>query len=357
MGNPASTIELNGKRYDARTGRIISESSNQTASATRRSEPGMVLDGFVRRTPPRNTAAQSSAEPSKVQSSSAQSPKTTVKNTKRKLEKSKTLMRPAVKKPTAIKNDIQPMKPVPKLPAQNSGRINRAQAVEKSPHISKFGNPATSSVKKVHADLPVVAPSFAVLSKNVSNELHKLENALIDANSHLHELEKNTVKKVPLLQRVGFKNRFANLAALTTAMLLLVGFFGYQNSAAISMRIAATRSGVNAQLPGYQPAGFGVAGGVKSEPGKVSVSFKSRTDDRSFTITQQASNWNSASLLANHVSKNYCNTCFQTWQDSGKTVYIYDKSNATWVNGGVWYTVEGNADLTSDQLMRLANSL
>src|SRR5690606_11913822 len=149
-------------------------------------------------------------------------------------------------------------------------------------------------------------------------------NALIDANAHLQQLEENTVKKVPFLRRVGFKNKFANVTALSVAMLLLVGFFGYQNSAAISMKLAASKAGVHASLPSYKPAGYGLIGGVESMPGKVSVSFKSRTDDKKFTITQQASSWNSASLLANHVTKQHCNTCFQTWQNDGKTVYIYD---------------------------------
>lgn len=357
MGNSSSTtIELNGKRYDARTGKIVDNLQDNSSSATpmlpktKKIEPGQILDGFVRRA---STPAPSQVVTPSVASKPALA-KTTAKHTKRQPEKSHTLMRPAVKKPHFAKNDIQKTKP--RVEPQKTGRASRAKNVEKSPHITRFGSPVATVAKK-EAALPVVAPSFAALSKNVSNELHKLENALIDANSHLHQLEKNSVKKVPFLRRVGFKNRFANIAALTCGALLLVGFFSYQNYTAISMKIAASRAGVNAQLPGYKPAGYSTIGSVKSEPGKVSVSFKSRTNDTGFTVTQQASNWNSASLLANHVTKEHCSTCFQTWQDEGKTVYIYDNSNATWVNGGIWYKVEGNADLTSDQLLRLANSL
>ncbi len=356
MGNSTSSIELNGKRYDPQTGKVIGDSQTNHQPTQARpvaSEPGQILDGFVRRS---TQKTQPHASTSGAQVSKPNVAKTTVKHAKRPTEKSRTLMRPAVKKPAVIKNDIQVVKPVPKIAPNSPARISRAANTEKSPQVSRFGS-SVKTIEKKHAEIPVVAPSFAVLSKNVSNELHKLENALIDANSHLHQLEKGAVKKAPLLNRIGFKNRFANIATLTTAMLLLVGFFAYQNSAAISMRVAASRSGVDAQLPDYKPAGYSVEGGVKSGPGEVSVSFKSRTDDKKFTIKQQASNWNSASLLANHVTKERCNTCYQTWQNDGKTVYIYDNSNATWVNGGIWYTVEGNADLTSDQLLRLANSL
>lgn len=362
MGNSTSTIELNGKRYDTQSGKVVEDTqSNQpntvkpVASKHKRQEPGLILDGFVRRPPARHVQSGTNTT-SNAPSAKFQEPKTSVKNAKQRLEKSRTLMRPAVKKPHIVKNDIQPLKSGPRLSVERTARMSRAENTEKSPHISRFGG-IVNTITKKEAELPVVAPSFAALSKNVSNELNKLENALIDANSHLHQLEEHAVKKVPFLNRVGFKNRFANIATLSCALLLLAGFFGYQNSAAISMKVAASRAGVDAQLPGYKPAGFGMDGGVKSEPGKVSVSFKSRTDDKHFTVSQQASSWNSASLLANHVTKEHCDTCFQTWQNDGKTVYIYDNSNATWVNGGVWYKVEGNADLTSDQLLRLANSL
>ncbi len=58
--------------------------------------------------------------------------------------------------------------------------------------------------------------------------------------------------------------------------------------------------------------------------------------------------------LTNHVLTN--KQPFQTFQDAGKTIYIYEDSKATWVNGGVWYQINGNASLTSDQLLRIANS-
>lgn len=273
-------------------------------------------------------------------------------------------MRPAVKKPApnTIKNDIQPVKNTPKPSLHTVQRQARAEAAAKSPLISRFGAPRSTVVKK-EAHLPVVTPSSSIAApslpsiKNaVNNELQRLENVLQDANAHLHQLEDGTTKKVSFFRKLRFKNKYANIAALSAAFLLLVGFFGYQNQAAISMKVAASKSGVHATLPGYKPAGYGVAGGVKSETGKVSITYKSHTDDKSYTLTQQSSNWNSTALLANHVTKTRCSTCYQTWQNDGKTVYIYDNSNATWVNGGVWYKVEGNADLTSDQLLRLANS-
>jgi hypothetical protein len=351
LGTAKTTIELNGKRYDARTGQIIGEASQATTPPPAHKTPnGAVLDGFTRR-PAATQAPRPKPSVSKANINPAQ----------RQLQKSKTLMRPAVKKPAVtLKNDVQPLKKTVKPTDAQIARQSRATYHHKSPMISKFRHTATSGVTKKHAELPVkaatVTPAVKTPEAQIAERLRNLEHAVQNGTAHLQQLEKNTVRRASFLQRVGFRNRAANLATMCLAVLLLGGFFAYQNLAAIEMRVAATRSGVSsAKLPGYKPAGYGVAGSVKSEPGKVSVSFVSRTDSsKNFTVKQQASNWTSSSLLANHVTRT--NKPYQTYQNDGKTVYIYNNSNATWVDKGVWYQVEGNASLSSDQLLRLSNS-
>ncbi len=346
MGTSKTTIELNGKRYDARTGKVIAEGlpAPVTAAAAPKPLTGGNMDGFTRRAP----ATKSKTSPSQAVQA------------KRAVQKSKTLMRPAVKKPAQIKNDIQAVKYVDKPNHVNHVRQARAAVAPQSPLISKFSAGTTPIIKKT-ADLHVVkAPATETIDKlahKASDELARIEEALKSASDRAHHVEHEIIKKTPLLNRVGFRNKALNLGSMAASLVLLVGFFAYQNAPALEMRVAAARSGVDAQMPGYKPAGYAAKRGISVQPGKVSVNFKSRTDDKGFKLTQQASNWNSASLLANHVSKTRCNTCYQTWQNDGKTIYIYDNSNATWVNGGVWYQVEGNASLSSDQLLRLANSL
>jgi hypothetical protein len=353
LATAKTTIELNGKRYDAITGKIISD-SQAISTITKPVVPlsSGALDGFSRRP---------QADPSNTHNFSSHLPKRSTKikpnPSSRSLEKSKTLMRPAVKKPV-IKNDIQSQKRVrlEKPQAINHARAARAVSAPKSPMISRF-LPANSGIVKKTAHLQVATPaqeihsSIAHAETSITKHIQSLENAVHNSTSHL---EQEVVEKVSLAKRYSRRHKLASIAAASCAFLLLVGFFGYQNKAIVEMRVAAARSGVSANLPGYKPAGYGIVGSVKSEPGTVSVSFKSRTDDRSFNITQKASNWNSSALLANSVAKG--KDPYQTYQNNGRTVYIYNNSNATWVDGGVWYKVEGNANLTSDQLLRLANS-
>jgi hypothetical protein len=120
------------------------------------------------------------------------------------------------------------------------------------------------------------------------------------------------------------------------------------------MRVASARSGVHGSLPGYQPAGFGLNGAISYKPGQITVSYKSTSDNRSFQITQSVSSWNSDTLRDSYVATNH--PSYQMVNPKGKTVYLYD-SNATWVDGGIWYRVEGDSQLNSDQLQNIANSL
>lgn len=310
---------------------------------------GNVVDGFVRRPKPQTTAARAAAP-----------------HAKPKLQKSKTLMRPAVKKPAAIAKPVAQTSKTTPLKKQDHKRLARATTVPRSTHIQRF-NPGVTPhrVVKKQAELEVIAPNQNHHIRNqvaqlaTSTEAHVkhsvdlIEESLRNASAHLEQFEDKALKG-SLLQRIGLKNKAANLATLGFAGLLLMGFFAYQNMTDIEMRVAAAKSGVSANMPGYSPAGFSASRSVKSEPGKVSLTFTSNTSDKNFTVTQQASNWSSDSLLTNHVAAN--NAPYQTYQNEGKTVYIYDNSNATWVNGGVWYRIDGNASLTSDQLLRLASS-
>ena len=352
-----TTIELNGKLYDARSGKIIGDAATMVVQAPAQNRSnGMVVDGFMRRSQS-SQSNQSNIKPKTARTSAA--------HTTTKLEKSKTLMRPAVKKPASVVNKEQT--PQAQYKKENAARHVRAASSEKSSLIQRFNrNVQPHTVIKKEAVLPVVTQPAAVNAMTsrvahlaTSTEAHLMqsvdviEESLRSASAHLEQFEDNVKKG--FFQRFGFRNKFANIAVLSFAGIMLFGFFAYQNVANIEMRLAAARSGISASLPGYSPAGFDPVRGIKSEPGKVSITFQSNTDDKKFTVSQQASNWSSDSLLTNHVLAS--KQPYQTYQDAGKTVYIYDNSTATWVNGGIWYRIDGNASLTSDQLLRIANSL
>lgn len=356
MGDYKNTIELNGKVYDARSGKIISD-IKKTENSHNQVHVGKVVDGFVRPAPKKEAKTVV-----KVNVSSESKPTPThnsANHTKRLAQKSHTLIRTSVKKPD-VKSNTKTVRPkfIAKTSHADAVRITKAQTTAKSPLITKFGKTSLSgTVHKTSANLPVVSPpsNFGNVSKAMTSELEKFEQSIKNATSHLEKFENDMLKKVPFLKRVGFKNQALNLATMSLAVLLLGGFFAYQNSAYLSMKFAANKAGIAAKFPKYTPAGFGVSRNVHASDGKVTVSFRSHTDERNYILTEQASDWNSSSLLASYVSKR-CDSCYQSWDNQDKTIYTYD-SNATWVDGGIWYTIEGNSNLTTDQLQNIANSL
>lgn len=353
MGNQQNTIVINGKRYDAVTGAMLDGPAHKSISPTK-----PVVDGFVKR-PLRSTAVPVSRGASALQ--------------KAPVQHAKTLMRSAVKKPAKlVKPSVSTTSTAkhysPKATIQTrtatvpSNREHLAQQVKKSSMIQKFGSPQMPSPinKRIEAmevrPMPahVAPPIAAITPKTKTADL--LDKALEAAQSHnepFHDPKKPLHKRIA--KKIGVSSKAMAISTTVLAGLMIGGFYAYQNVPNLAMRVAAARAGFGATMPAYSPSGFAFKGPVQYSAGQVAVSFSSNTDERAYKLTQQTSSWSSDSLLNNFVAvggKEY-----QTYQDRGRTIYIYDGSNATWVNGGVWYHIQGKSDLTSDQLVRIASSL
>ncbi|MCA9328882.1 hypothetical protein KC959_03850 [Candidatus Saccharibacteria bacterium] len=365
------TIEINGKKYDAVTGRIIGEKTQKSGSAphTPKTQPsqkstGVALDGFMRVKKHPTT------------------PRTAVHKHKT-VQKSQTLMRSAVKRPSSSPKTTPAAPGVSKLSLGPSKHLARAATnIHKNPMVSRYGDVThRSSVIKKTEHLPVKTPiehptqhhtavqkaptTHPVVSAHHTTQTSRskassvlIEKALASATSHeqpAHVTAHKTKRRKKLAHRIGVSSRAMALSSSVLAGVLLGGFFAVQNVPNLSMRVAAARAGFDASMPAYKPSGFSFKGPINYSPGVVTVSFKSNTDDRGYSVTERSSNWNSDALLANYVvaeGKQY-----QTYIDRGRTLYIYDGSNATWVDNGIWYQVEGQSDMTTDQLVRIAASI
>ncbi|HEU4913953.1 MAG TPA: DUF4367 domain-containing protein [Candidatus Saccharimonadales bacterium] len=398
-------IELNGKQYDAITGALIGESRIKATPVSRapRSHQGRVIDGFVRKpsqtsavpqvqtpTPKSNHATAAPAKPAAHQPKMAdvrRAKPTQVKH--HQPERSKTLMRHVVHKPTVnMKPAIKTTgpaemiaKPASELATQlekkvsvtqvNPVRLARASHVPKSHHIRKFEkqryghtpaqrpsqyNTATRPVRQDlrHASRPTPIASRSVALEQAAARLSTrqsandlFEAALIHAASHEEPRHKPSGRKA--LRR----KRMVSLVAGLGAFLVIGGFVTYLNMPGIELRVASVRAGFHAELPSYKPTGYALDGGVKASEGKVEVTY--RSGDSSYKITQVASDWNSATLLDQNTEQRGAPT--QTIQSEGRIIYIYDDNNASWVDGGVRYEVTGNANLNADDLVSLATSM
>lgn len=282
-----------------------------------------------------------------------------------KTHKSTTLMRTTVRKPTPIKTKpvgASPSTPQPakvqKFSSVPNEKLQRAQAVPKSTMIQRFSSQVSLAPAQPHkaATVPLLSTSrvHAVATAHTV-PFSPLDRALDEAESHTQPKAKAERRHVRMARRLKISPRLVSAGSLALAALLIGGFFAHQNIPNLNMRLASARANVRGSLPDYQPAGFRMNGGISYKPGEIAVSYKSNTDERNFKLTQASSSWNSETLQDNYLTSNQKE--YQVVADKGKTIYLYDGSNATWVDGGIWYRIEGNSQLNSDQLLSIANSL
>ncbi|MBA2279599.1 DUF4367 domain-containing protein [Candidatus Saccharibacteria bacterium] len=354
--NSQTSIEINGKRYDARTGRMLTSDDIGTPSQT---------SPIDRHRHPVNDI----------------NPRQPTPQVHKPLERSKTLMRHAVKKPAADKpvhhststkalsdvsfrpnNNLAPSSTL--LHQFDRDRETRAHNIQRSNLVSKFSDISSKpsgAVSGAHSQHEVqkrvqplsvqAAPALQLPVRLLHSKTElMLTKGLQTAQSHTETQPHNAHRR-----KTTKAARYMTLAASSLSVLMLAGFIAYQNLPNMAMRYAATRAGISAQLPGYKPAGFALNNRIHYNPGQITINFASNSDDRNFSITQRSTSWDSKALLSNYVAT--ASDQIQTYEDKGRTIYIYDESNATWVNGGVWYDINGSSKLNSDQLIRIATSM
>ncbi|SRR6266496_2684558 len=277
----------------------------------------------------------------------------------KQLQRSQTLNRSAIKKPAPFKQPA-PVRVEADTAAHQATPV--AAAHHRSPAISKFG--PTHQTVPVAVAAPVTTPPVAprthpIVTKALANrptpaaeqspkELKEslIRERLAEAKPNHHEVKHH--------RRFTSQPRLATILTSSLALLLLAGYLTYINLPNISMRVAATRAGIAANYPNYQPDGYHFAGPITYQPGEVNISFKSNTNQNDFVIKQKASTWDSQAVLDNYISKETGN--YLTYQERGLTVYAFG-NHAAWVNGGLLYTIDGDAPLSSDQLLHIATSM
>lgn len=195
---------------------------------------------------------------------------------------------------------------------------------------------------------PVVAPQ--AIEKPAIKTAKELKNEAIE-KALSNEIASN--KKTHRRQKKGGALRWLNTFSVGFAVMLLGGYLTYLSMPNISIRMAAVQSGIDAKYPGYKPDGYALNGPIKFKSGEVSMRYAYADGSSAYTITQQKSSWNSSAVKEffseKHKSPN-------TTMIDGLTIYSGGRE-AAWVNGGILYQIRGDANLSSDQIQKIAASL
>lgn len=340
----STTITINGRLYDAVTGMPVVPAQSKPATPQGSPKQSHQLRAF----------SDIGPRPAQTQPAKPTVARTTHPNAgaiHAKPQKSQTLYRKALKKPAV------------EYPAAS---LSTKQLPARSHLITKFGH------STVHPDLTrkataIAAPEEPITPAQIHPTVAKVmqKTAPVAPQATGKELKEQLIKErlaevsdTPAQEpkRAWFKSkpRLASVLTATLALLLLGGYLTYMNLPVISMKVAASRAGVAATFPNYRPDGYGLNGPITYSPGEVDINYKSNTNDSSFRISQKPSNWDSQGLLDNYITAQTEN--YLTFQDHGVTVYTFG-NKAAWVNGGLLYTLDGSASLSSDQVLRLATSM
>lgn len=336
-------VTINGIIYDATTGMRIGEAAVRKPQTTRR---------------PAATAAH-----------------TIHSHTQR----SATLHRSVAAKHTTVRPDISAKKPS-HSPVKPTQSITATRPATTHPLVSKFGQPTSQqpAVKKLDATTKLITPKTVDIAPQAHPMTDKAAarkttaapvratSANLSARNIKSRALSDSLKKAPehntkhatKQHKTPKKSRFSRALSLSTAslaLLILAGYFTYVNMPNISVRVAASQAGINATYPNYRPDGYNLSGPIAYNNGQVSMKFASTGGSQSYTITQSRSNWDSSAVQQNYAEAKWGNDVI-TVQANGLTIYK-NGSNAVWVNGGILYTISGDAPLSNEQTTTLATSM
>jgi hypothetical protein len=368
-----TVIEINGVKYDATTGGIITDLVSQPVSGIHsQKRVGHNIDGIVSAMKP-TTALQPLAKPFKPSLDRQVHDISMVHQ--RQASKSQTLMREAVKKPTHSPK-LAPINPTqissiqPTSSYKNASlidaRMGRASNNPLHSDISKFSINPTAKLQPTMTHMPVAAqaaPANVATKQQVqasSTQIRQGSSDFIAAQlaKRPNDEESSPFKHKPLRKKISGLlkgKKLRSVAATASAGLLIGGFIAYQNLPSITLAMANRTAGISAKIPKGIPSNFAISHKIEASKGQVTLTFVSRTDDRQFTITQQTSDLNSSELersLAGSFHKNY-----QTYDSNGIKLYITGPGEADWVDGGKRINLSGKTGLSSEQVATIARSL
>lgn len=358
MGKATNYVIINNRAYDPVTGLPVDDA-------------------------PHRPAASVSTEPSpaaKEQPAPRQRGMATSRVYRSPLQRSTTLSRRHVQRPVAAT-------PQPIVAPRAKQAVHVTSPVSQSAAIQKFNPaPAVSTVPQARPDRlaqthPVVHRAAARVQTTTtprqqrravqqkldtqqklsvtpvqptaslkSAKVLKNEAILAALNKEIDHKKSRRPKAVKHQSRFG---RFISFAMPSLAIILLAGYFTYLSMPQLSIRMAAIQSGINAKYPGYSPNGYSLSGPIAFKEGEVTMKFAYADNSQGYTINQVRSSWDSAAVKEFVASQTKDAT---TTVADGLTIYTYG-SNAAWVNSGVFYTLKGDAPLSSDQITRIATSM
>ena len=177
------------------------------------------------------------------------------------------------------------------------------------------------------------------------------------AISQAIEKSREESKKSRGIHRKSFfaRKKFISFSMGFAVAIFGVGYLTYVNLPDIASRITAFQSGMAVETPAYIASGYSPKG-LAYFDGK-NVIFEYKKGDSNYKVQQSQSGWDSSALLQNYVTKKWSED-YSTTYSNGLTIYSNRRGESVWVNNGKLYKVEFSGNKISDEEIRkIATSL
>lgn len=177
------------------------------------------------------------------------------------------------------------------------------------------------------------------------------------AISQAIEKSREESKKSRGIHRKSFfaRKKFISFSMGFAVAIFGVGYLTYINLPDIASRITAFQSGIAVETPAYIASGYSPKG-LAYFDGK-NVNFEYKKGDSNYKVQQSQSGWDSSALLQNYVTKKWSED-YSTTYSNGLTIYSNRRGESVWVNNGKLYKVEVSGNKISDEEIRkIATSL
>jgi len=240
-------------------------------------------------------------------------------------------------------------------------KVGRSMDIARSRSISHFA-PRTASTTTKPITTSVMRRKLldiGPIRRPVANKLVAKPEVTKSAKVIKEEAIAEAFKKLSdtdTTQRSIFRrySKFVNIFSVSIVLIAIIGYAIYYNMPVIQVRIASAQAGIDAKYPEYHPDGYSLSGPVSYSDDQVTINFHANTGSSEFIIKQSKSSWDSTAVKdwVDNESKG----AFNESKDKGLTIYTYG-GNAAWVNGGILYSITGDAPLSGEQIRRIATSL
>ncbi len=194
--------------------------------------------------------------------------------------------------------------------------------------------------------------SFSPATTNTAKKAK--ETAVESALKSVATMEKKSARiKLPKLspaRSLGVKKLLLAFGCAALAVGVL-GYFISNNTQGFDFHVAAMSSGIEATYPKYVPRGYSLSDIISGDK-TVSITFKD-SENNSFTLSEEATTWDNETLEQTYVKETWGNN-YTSIRENGLTIFI-SNSDAAWLNGNILYKIKASGfNLTKKQIKNIA---